>query len=58
MSNDLKLLLVKGAVTFNLHHQGVQDLWGPVRACFILLALQYLNKTYYFHSSLCGAFHN
>lgn len=42
MSNDLKLQLVKGAVTFNLHHQGVQDLWGPVRACFILLALQYI----------------
>lgn len=50
MSNDLMLQLVRGAVLFNLHHQGMQDLWGLVRDWFLLLPMKYLNKTYYFHS--------
>lgn len=51
VSIDLMLQLVRGAVTFKLHHQALQDRWGSVKACFLLHALHYLNKTYCFHSS-------
>lgn len=48
-------VIIRGAVTFNLYHQGVHDLLGPLypSSCTLILKSNILLPYW-----LCGLFHN